>query len=1388
MKPLKFSLIILLSGLFVNSYSQLIQVASTSAIVGNHAYADLINLPPPSVYDNAACNAYVPGFSAYDYGLYCKADAKVEYQWTYAHGWGDTYSTIDGDLTQRLKIKWRHTSHATSGIDPGQYFVWSTDSFVFTVDMMVLPGGGFNIGDPITVYYRYNVFTSGQTQHENVSEDSIASTNAFGIDGINQLGPAFNFYSPGGLPGYNRLDNVFGQISTNVGQLFSVDGFSILHTQVQNPIDQDAAHARFEGQIELAVYPLPESQLLTEMEFSVDIGSDSEMSDPFSDGDEVFDPGDVYILGSPLIPYPGQQGIIDDQQFLLTDPWPVAGDTNSALPVNSGAPIQQLSDLYFDMDGLDQTDFSLSSMSSIYGPYLASMTPVNSDYVHDACYMIISYDDDGANNYCDQNGNVPVNSVSPYQSQTYGKTNNRDELVAFDLSPFLPSSVLGTNNFTEEQYVHPNFLPNPDSNENQDDDTDALDWNEFYVDPSVTNGYSYNGPGFLYFSPDHEATYINPLTNTPLNPGSVYEFAMNSIVFGIVEVVNANTHLGLVGNVDIDAFEFGYIWDDQANRMGFAMIFSVDDNDLLTTGDESGGLSPKKLYASFLNGNYFEYLSQPLDDDIDAITLCLNSYVIIPPGLSADFSATPLTATIGDSIHFTDQSLGNPSSWLWDFGNGLTSTAQNPTHIYNFPGTYTITLTVSDGINSSTETKTAYITITSPSLSVDAGPDVTICAGASTILTATAQGGSGIYAFMWAPVSYLSIPTINNPIASPPVTTTYTIYVTDAAGNVAYDNVTVTVTSGLQVSFVITHVSCFGGSDGKIETTVSGGLPPYSFLWSNGLTSKDIDNLTAGTYTMTVLDASGCVIIIDCDVAEPPFTTSSPNWNYIQTGNNHTILIPSIASLEIDGSSIANGSYLGVFYDSSGTLACAGYIQWNGSTTALAAWADDTQTTDKDGFLANESFNWKIWDATSGNEYDANATYDLTMPNQGEFAVNGLSALLSLEATTTDTQVVILKKDWSYVSSYIEAIDDSIPNIFAPVVNDLIIVKDCNGNVYWPQFNLDMLGSWVITEFYQVYMAQASQISIIGTKVDPQTTPISLSTGWNCVAYLHDTSAPIEDMLLSIENDILLVKNGDGDIYMPNLPWGGSLNLIGDMNPGEGYFMNMTNAATLIYPTITTKGGGYISNPAECSHFSNAPNTGINMSLIIHAGIIPCETTHGDEVAVFNSNGLLAGSGIVSNQILSIPVWGNNELSTEPKGMMEEEPLLIRYWRKFENKEYTLEIEDWLSGSGFYNDNEISIAAKVQVVDQSKKIELNQNIPNPAHNLTSIKIYLPDDSDIELILFDLLGNKLETLAQGKFLQGEHTINFDVEKYAKGSYFYKLTSDNQSLTRAMIIGN
>jgi PKD repeat protein len=84
--------------------------------------------------------------------------------------------------------------------------------------------------------------------------------------------------------------------------------------------------------------------------------------------------------------------------------------------------------------------------------------------------------------------------------------------------------------------------------------------------------------------------------------------------------------------------------------------------------------------------------------------------VVAPAGvLSASFSFSPASPWSGGPVQFTDTSTGAPTSWQWDFGDGVTATSRHPRHTYSTAGSRTVTLTVANGTGSDTASRTLTI-------------------------------------------------------------------------------------------------------------------------------------------------------------------------------------------------------------------------------------------------------------------------------------------------------------------------------------------------------------------------------------------------------------------------------------------------------------------------------------------------------------------------------------------------------------------------------------------------------------------------------------------------------------------------------------------------------
>ena len=163
-----------------------------------------------------------------------------------------------------------------------------------------------------------------------------------------------------------------------------------------------------------------------------------------------------------------------------------------------------------------------------------------------------------------------------------------------------------------------------------------------------------------------------------------------------------------------------------------------------------------------------------------------------------------------------------------------------------------------------TLTESAPLIISSVGTSTAAnGPYNIGCYNGSTgwISIAVSGGSTGNYSFEWSTADGSGL--INGQKDQASLTAgTYHVVVSDLNRCVAERDITLTQPSPFTSSLTTENITCAspGFNNGSIELTVTGGTPQYSYLWSNGSTSKDLTDLTPGTYSVTVTDINGCTI------------------------------------------------------------------------------------------------------------------------------------------------------------------------------------------------------------------------------------------------------------------------------------------------------------------------------------------------------------------------------------------------------------------------------------------------------------------------------------------------------------------------------------------------
>lgn len=227
-----------------------------------------------------------------------------------------------------------------------------------------------------------------------------------------------------------------------------------------------------------------------------------------------------------------------------------------------------------------------------------------------------------------------------------------------------------------------------------------------------------------------------------------------------------------------------------------------------------------------------------------------------PAALNSTFSSTNITCLGGHNgtISLTSTVNGtSPYFYSWSGPQGFSSTSPNLTGLY--AGTYICTTTDSSRTGCTTS-DTVVITQATEIVSHFVIQNAICFADTDGSITLTPTGGTGPYTYNWHGTSPLNTTRIYDGLQPG----TYTVTITDSAGCTIEETFIITSPDQIVVQGTVTGVTTESTNTGIIITSITGGISPYTYHWNTGETTKDLYNLRAGVYTITVLDAEGCSV------------------------------------------------------------------------------------------------------------------------------------------------------------------------------------------------------------------------------------------------------------------------------------------------------------------------------------------------------------------------------------------------------------------------------------------------------------------------------------------------------------------------------------------------
>ncbi len=274
-----------------------------------------------------------------------------------------------------------------------------------------------------------------------------------------------------------------------------------------------------------------------------------------------------------------------------------------------------------------------------------------------------------------------------------------------------------------------------------------------------------------------------------------------------------------------------------------------------------GGQTTQSVF-SLCAGNYTVTIT-----DANGCTVQESITLTDPPPFTATATSTDMSCNgvCDGTATVTPNGGTTPYTYLWAPGGETTQSISNLC-----AGNYTVTVTDANGC-----TAVESVTVIEPAPVV---PNVTstniVCNGdCDGTATANPTGGNPPYTYSWN-----TVPVQTTQTATGLCVGNYTVTVTDANGCTGQETISITDPPALVINGSSTDASCFGVCDGTASVSVSGGLSPYTYLWSpGGETTPTITNQCAGSYDVTITDAGGCAQTITIVIDEPAELLANAN-------------------------------------------------------------------------------------------------------------------------------------------------------------------------------------------------------------------------------------------------------------------------------------------------------------------------------------------------------------------------------------------------------------------------------------------------------------------------------------------------------------------------------
>ncbi len=386
--------------------------------------------------------------------------------------------------------------------------------------------------------------------------------------------------------------------------------------------------------------------------------------------------------------------------------------------------------------------------------------------------------------------------------------------------------------------------------------------------------------------------------------------------------------------------------------------------------------------------------------------------------------------------------------------------------------------------------------------------------------------------------------------------------------------------------------------------------------------------------------------------------------------------------------------------------------------------------------------------------------------------------------------LIYLHEGWNLISWNVAYSDDIWP-IVAQLGRcdclDFILSFDREALTYDP--HLPQFSTLDSVDYYHGYWFKLNReapwpIEICGAKIS-ELEYIPIYQGWNLVSYWPDRTLPVEEGFESILNylEVALGYDYGGLTWIP----GDTLfNTLRDLMQLFGYWARTFDDAMLLYPGWV---GPIVSSEAKATLIAQDNMAPSRRWMSIYGSNITLDgkpLKNGATIDAYSEGGVHCGSGHYADGILKFtPVYGSDDIvKTTANYPKDGDPVTL-----YVNDTRVYPDIEWAGHGSRVNVDHLFSSTSTAILPDSYK--LSQNYPNPFNPSTEISFSLPVAGQVKLEIYNVLGQRVTTLADGLFEAGEHVVLWDGKDISgsavsSGIYLYRLQAGEFTETKKMML--